>query len=141
MVQGRSQANGKQTLKRREQAKLEAEARIMELAKNNEVERLWQAVKELEKKLEEEMERLEERVARMELREASKGKKMRQENMEKLKKSREKVARMESGNRGAEECRPSLQLEMGEWTEEARQLVLKLLGAETRIMDMALEKL
>ena len=46
------------------------------MAEYKEVERLQQAVKELEKRLEEEIRGLEERVARIELGESSKGKKM-----------------------------------------------------------------
>ena len=64
----------------------------MELAREKEVERLRQARKELEKKLEEEIGMLEERVARTESTEASERKKMLQENLEELKKSGKKVA-------------------------------------------------
>ena len=68
----------------------------MELAREKEVERLRQARKELEKKLEEEIGMLEERVARTESTEASERKKMLQENLEELKKSGKKVARKPS---------------------------------------------
>ena len=60
---------------------------------------------------------------------------MLQENLEELKKSGGKVARTESGYRSAKESRHSLQLELGERTEEARQLVLKLEVAEARSLE------
>ena len=65
-----------------QRTKMEAEVRIMEMAKNKKVERLWQVLQEMDKKLEKDMKRLEERVARIESSGASEGKKILEDNLE-----------------------------------------------------------
>ena len=78
----------------------------------------------------------EERIARIEV-----SSKSGEEVLEKVTTLEGRVARIESGNRSAEGSRHSLQMELGERTEDARQLVLKLQVAEARIVELDLDKL
>ena len=95
----------------------------MGMMESSKKERLLESLQVLEKR--------EERIARIEV-----SSKSGEEVLEKVTTLEGRVARMES-----EGSRHSLQMELGERTEDARQLVLKLQVAEARIVELDLNKL